>query len=221
MNVTTLPVALLKPHPRNYRGHPDDQLAHIAESIKQNGFYRHVVVAKDNVILAGHGVVSAAKKLGMESVPVVLLDLDSNDPKALKILTGDNEMSRLGEVDDRALSELLKDIKEIDSLLGTGFDEVMLANMVMITRPASEIADFDAAAEWVGMPEYDAGGTKLQLLIAFESKEDRDAFIAKAEMKPGNITKRGADGKLWSARWPADTNEDAFSLRFKKGEEGK
>lgn len=45
----------LKPHPRNYRGHPDDQLAHIERSIRDNGVYRNVLVARDYTILAGHG----------------------------------------------------------------------------------------------------------------------------------------------------------------------
>jgi hypothetical protein len=51
----------LKPHPRNYRSHPEDQLVHLVNSIKQHGFYRNVVVAKDNTILAGHGVVPSFK----------------------------------------------------------------------------------------------------------------------------------------------------------------
>ena len=46
----------LKPHPRNYRDHPQDQIDHLIQSIRENGFYRNVVVANDNTILAGHGV---------------------------------------------------------------------------------------------------------------------------------------------------------------------
>jgi ParB-like chromosome segregation protein Spo0J len=45
----------LKPHPRNYRTHSDDQLKHLIQSIKEHGFYRNVVVIKDGTILAGHG----------------------------------------------------------------------------------------------------------------------------------------------------------------------
>ena len=56
----------LTPHPQNYRDHPQDQIAHIVRSIEEHGFYRNVVVAKDNTILAGHGVVQAAQQLGMK-----------------------------------------------------------------------------------------------------------------------------------------------------------
>ena len=149
-------VSELKPHPKNYRAHPDDQLEHIIQSIKDNGHYRNVVVAQDNIILAGHGVVKASSKMGLESIPVVQLDVPHDDPKAIKVLTGDNEIAHLGLVDDRLLTELLKEVKDYDmnGLLGTGYDDAMLASLVMVTRPKSEIEDFDAAAEWVGMPEH-------------------------------------------------------------------
>lgn len=44
----------LRAHPRNYRRHPDDQLAHIMRSIELHGFYRAVVIARDGTVLAGH-----------------------------------------------------------------------------------------------------------------------------------------------------------------------
>ena len=66
------PVSDLKPHPRNYKDHPDDQLEHIIESIKSTGFYRNIVIAQDGTILAGHGVVAAAKKMGL-TIPSSIL----------------------------------------------------------------------------------------------------------------------------------------------------
>jgi hypothetical protein len=65
----------LKPHPRNYRIHPEDQLQHIIRSIQEH-FYRNVVAAREGTILAGHGVVIAARKLGLSKVPVVRLAID-------------------------------------------------------------------------------------------------------------------------------------------------
>ena len=69
-------IAQLKPHPRNYRDHPDDQLEHLVQSIKDNGFYRNAVVSRDSVILAGHGVVKAAQKIGLKEIPVIRLDVE-------------------------------------------------------------------------------------------------------------------------------------------------
>src|SRR5688572_19601390 len=95
----------LKPHPRNYREHPDDQLEHICRSIEQHGVYRNIVTASDLTILAGHGVVKAALKLGIKRLRIVRLPIDADSPQALKLLAGDNEIGKLAEVDDRALSE--------------------------------------------------------------------------------------------------------------------
>ena len=201
-------VSELKPHPKNYREHPDDQLDHIVQSIKDNGHYRNVVIAKDNIILAGHGVVKASNKMGLKTIPVVRLDVPHTNKKAMKVLTGDNEIAHLGIVDDRLLSELLKDIKDSDitGLLGTGYDDAMLANQVMVSRPASEIEDFDAAAEWVGMPEYEKGEKPLQLIINFANAEDREKF---AKLVGSPVT-----DKTKSIWFPHRDKDDESSLRL-------
>ena len=172
-------LADLKPHPRNYKKHPDDQLQHIIESIKQHGFYRNVVVARDNTILAGHGVVAAYRKMNAgDRVPVIRLNIAPDSPEALKVLAGDNEIGKLAEVDDRLLTEILKDIRESDTvgLLGTGFNEMMLTNLVMITRHADEIKDENEAAHWVGMPEYSETTKPPKLTILFKTEDDRRQF---------------------------------------------
>ena len=58
-------IETLIPHPRNYKKHPDDQIKHLCESINENGIFRPIVIAEDNTILAGHGVVLACKKLNV------------------------------------------------------------------------------------------------------------------------------------------------------------
>lgn len=206
----TVNISELHPHPRNYRGHPDDQINHLMESIKEHGFYRNIVIARDGTILAGHGVVKAVEKMGIESVPVIRLDVDSDDTRALKVLAGDNEIGKLGEIDDRALSEMLKEIKDfdIDGLLGTGYDEMMLANLAMVTRPASEIKDFDAAAAWAGMPEYEEGGDDkaIRVMVTFRSEEDK--------MKFASILGLSFTDKTKATWWPAKKNEDYSSVKF-------
>lgn len=207
-----VPIAALKPHPKNYKIHPESQLEHIASSIRQTGFYRNVVIARDGTILAGHGVVLASQKLGLEKVPAVRLDLDPNGARALKVLALDNELGRFAESDDRALSELLRTVRDTDDLglLGTGYDDSMLAALVMVSRPAHEIPSVDAAAEWLGMPEYhDDDGELNFLVISFTSESDRDRFVGETKLRIGK-----KQAKTWSARWPVEVQEDAFSLRF-------
>lgn len=205
-------VSSLTGHPRNYRRHPEDQIDHLAKSLQEHGFYRPVVVADDNIILAGHGIVQAAKRLGWATVPVIRVPIPSYDPKALKILTGDNELGRLAEIDDRALSELLKEIKDTDGLLGTGFDPLMLANLVMVTRPQSEIADIDEAAEWAGLPGYEAEDKPVQAIVSFDSEEDRLRFMQVLGLDAAHMKRT----RSWSLWWPAKERQDLSSLRFEE-----
>lgn len=219
MQVTMIDCVDLQSHPRNYREHPEDQLAHIKQSLTQFGFYRNVVATKGNVILAGHGVVKAAIELGLKKVPVMQVDLDPESTAALKILTGDNEIASLGIVDDRELTNMLKKIRDEDEggLLGTGFDDQVLANLVMVTRTGTEVESFDAAAEWVGMPEYDAEAQKnFKLLIKFETKELRDEFLFNECKAVKGTEFKNSMVAIW---YPPKTARDMKSLEFQnKGE---
>ena len=207
---TMTPIDALKPHPQNYRNHPDDQLEHLSESIRANGFYRNVVAARDGTILAGHGVVQAAKKMGLEAVPVIRLDIAHDDPRAFKVLLGDNGIGHLAEQDDRALSELLKVVatEDLVGLLGTGYDEAMLAALVFTTRPKSEVPAYDAAAEWAGMPEYsmDDADPVSKIVVGFATDDDRSAFCKLIGLRATEKTK--------SCWWPVRENDDVSSVRF-------
>lgn len=64
-------VADLIPYARNSRTHSDEQVTKIAASIKEFGFLNPVIIDGENGIIAGHGRVMAAKKLGLDEVPVI------------------------------------------------------------------------------------------------------------------------------------------------------
>jgi hypothetical protein len=204
-------LTLLRPHPRNYRSHADDQIAHIKASLQANGFYRNIVIAQDHTILAGHGVVEAAQQLGLTHAPVIRLPLDPMSHAALKILTGDNEMARLAMCDDRALTELLKDIRRdgLDALLGTGFDDTMLSGLVYISRPVTEIGSKHDASQWAGLPEYDEMSDTLQIIISCEDKSAQLECLARL-----NITNIDQTRKTISTWWPPKTRNDLQSVRF-------
>lgn len=206
----------VKPHPQNYRKHPADQLRHLIESVREHGFYRPVVLARDNTILAGHGLVLAADELGLVELPAIRLDLDPDDPRALKVLIGDNEIQHLSERDDRQLSELLKLIHDdsLVDLLGTGYDEAMLAALVYVTRPESEITDAKEAAQWVGMPSYEEGaGQPHKITVSFRSAEDRETWAQQSGLE---FMKK--ETWTWSAWWPPKEREDLVALRFSEAE---
>lgn len=133
-------VADLKPHPRNYRNHPQSQIDHLRHSLREFGFYRNVVLAKDLTILAGHGIVEAAQQEGIKQVPGVKLNISAESGLALKLLAGDNYLSYFAEDDDRALTELLKELAESDlTLLGTGFCDRHTKRPVTATLSSSPI----------------------------------------------------------------------------------
>ena len=208
----TVELSKLTPHPRNYRQHPEDQIAHLVSSIQQHGFYRNIVVAKDGTILAGHGMVKACEVMGLDRAPVVRLNIEANSIEAMKVIAGDNAISALAETDDRSLTELLKEIKNQDEfgLLGTGYDDMMLANLLFVTRPKSEIEDMDRAAEWAGMPEFDNGEKPIRLIISFETPEARADFVE--EIGLTKTTKK--ESTVWMAKWPPQEGNDLASVKF-------
>lgn len=214
--VEVVDASTLKPHPRNYKQHPEEQLRHIGEMLKEVGFFKNVVTAKDGTLLAGHGVVEAAKQVGLgHAVPIRRLDLEPNDPRALKVLAADNELGRFAESDDRALTMILKDILQNDpkGLVGTGYDEENLAALVMVTRPESEIRNFDAAAEWVGMPEFVSGaGDQFILTVQCQSAKDREEAAAKLGVKNVRVMKQD---KIWTGWYPDRERNDLSSLEWK------
>ena len=214
MKIETIKVSKLKEHPRNYKQHPEQQLEHIIKSIEEHGFYRNIVIAKDNTILAGHGVVQASKAMGKHKVPVIRLNVDSDSTQALKVLTSDNEIGNLAMVDDRQLSEVLKDIldEELD-LTGTGFNEDQLSALIYTTRNADEIQTIDEANEWVGIADYENKPDSIKVMVHFDTEEDRENFMQLLDNPHVNYKM----GKTWKIWYPERGNEDPSSIRFEHG----
>ena len=65
------PIDKLLPYVRNARQHSDEQIAQIAASIAEFGFVNPILTGADGVLVAGHGRLAAARKLGLPTVPVV------------------------------------------------------------------------------------------------------------------------------------------------------
>lgn len=73
VQIENRPIEALIPYARNSRTHSDAQVAQIAASIREFGWTNPVLVDGSNGIIAGHGRVLAARKLGLEQVPVIEL----------------------------------------------------------------------------------------------------------------------------------------------------
>jgi len=116
------PLAALISYARNARTHSGEQVAEIAASIREFGFTNPILVDGDNGIIAGHGRVLAARKLGMTSVPVIELAGMSEAQKRGYILT-DNKLALKAGWDEQLLAAEIGDLKDLGfDLALTGFD---------------------------------------------------------------------------------------------------
>jgi hypothetical protein len=115
MKVQNTSVERLIPYAKNSRVHSDEQVAQIAASIKEFGWTNPILVDGDNGIIAGHGRLAAARKLGMTEVPVIELShLSETQKKALII--ADNKIALNASWDDQLLAI------ELEELQLEGFD---------------------------------------------------------------------------------------------------
>ena len=142
------PTAKLVPYARNARTHSDAQVAQIAASIAEFGFTNPILAGSDGVIVAGHGRLAAAQKLGLEMVPVVVLDhLTPTQRRALVI--ADNRIAENADWDDELLRVELEALQvEGFDLDLTGFDADALAELLAGDEPDGEgETDDDAVPE--------------------------------------------------------------------------
>ena len=115
-------IDLLIPYARNSRTHSDAQVTKIASSIKEFGFLNPVIIDKDNGIIAGHGRVMAAKKLGMKQVPVLLADHLTEAQKRAYVIA-DNRLALDAEWDEEMLKVEIAELEDLGfNLELTGFD---------------------------------------------------------------------------------------------------
>lgn len=121
----------LVPYARNSRTHSAEQVAQIAGSIREFGFTNPVLVDEKNTIIAGHGRVMAAQKLGLESVPTITLaGLTETQRKAYII--ADNRLALNAGWDDEMLKLEIADLKDADfdlDLLGFNDEEIEALDM--------------------------------------------------------------------------------------------
>jgi len=157
----------LIPYARNARVHSDNQIAQIAASIREFGFTNPVLIDGDGGIIAGHGRVMAARKLGMDSIPcVVLSDLTEMQKRAYILV--DNKLALNAGWDD----DLLR--LEFDELEEMGID------LELTGFSLGEIGVFDA--EEVPMPSLTDGEKDPYQQKTFTLHDDQAAIVDDAVM---------------------------------------
>ena len=168
MKITQKKVTELIPYVKNSRTHSDEQVAQIAASIKEFGWTNPILVDGSNGIIAGHGRLMAARKLGYTEVPTIeLADLTETQKKAYII--ADNRLALNAGWDN----EMLK--IEIADLLADGFTLSVLGFDTDELQKLLDVPDFEPATEddqgkldeldpkWIACPhcgkEFDARQT--------------------------------------------------------------
>jgi ParB-like chromosome segregation protein Spo0J len=159
----------LIPYARNSRQHSDLQIAQLAGIIKEFGFKNPILVDGDNGIIAGHGRVLAARKLGMTDIPTIeCSDLSETQKKAFII--ADNKIALNSSWDQ----DLLK--LEIEELKGDGFDLDLLAfDPSEIQFNQVDYSVLEDADDMDAQIDDMAGGVRKAIQIEFEPQDYEEA----------------------------------------------
>jgi len=137
-------IGKLVPFARNPRTHSDAQVAQIAASIAEFGFNNPILVDTHAGIIAGHGRLLAARKLGLEEVPVIVLDHLSDAQKRAYIIA-DNKLAENAGWDDELLRSELAALQREGFDVGlTGFEDEELARLLAAQNALEGLTDEDA-----------------------------------------------------------------------------
>ena len=142
-SIKKVKVSDLIPYANNSRTHSDEQVLQIASSIKEFGFLNPVIIDADNGIIAGHGRVMAAKKLGIDELPCIDASHLTEAQKKAYIIA-DNKLALNADWDMDALRIEFEALKELDfdvELTGFSLDEIVDLEIEEIAPEYEEDAD--------------------------------------------------------------------------------
>ena len=137
----------LIPFARNPRTHSNAQIAQIAASIAEFGFNSPILVDSNAGIIAGHGRLLAARKLGLKEVPVIVLDHLTEAQKRAYVIA-DNQLALNAGWDEDLLRLELAALQDEDFNVGLiGFEDQELARLLAAQDAAEGLTDEDAVPE--------------------------------------------------------------------------
>jgi DNA modification methylase len=157
MQIKEVEISALIPYARNSRTHDDAQVAQISASIKEFGWTNPILVDGDKGIIAGHGRLMAARKLGMTKVPVIeLKDMTEAQKKAYVI--ADNRLALNAGWDNAMLTIELQDLEDEGFDLSlTGFDDAELNALLNPITETEGLTDEDSVPDIPKEPKTKLG----------------------------------------------------------------
>lgn len=156
VEIVYLPISEIHEYGNNPRDN-EKAVDAVARSIKKFGVRSPAIVDKDNVLIAGHTRIKAAKQLGMTEFPCVRADdLTKNEAKAFRL--ADNRMQEDSQWDTEALAQEFAQLKNNGfDLTETGFDEFEIGGIDLSTVDFNATEDYDTPEVESG-EEYDESG---------------------------------------------------------------
>ena len=168
MQIEHLALDALIPYARNSRTHSDEQVAQIAGSIREFGFTNPVLIDGEGGIIAGHGRVMAARKLGLDNVPCIRLAHLSEAQKRAYVIA-DNKLALNAGWDEDMLTVELRDLRDFDfDLTLTGFESTDLDRLL------ADIPDQpqQTSTKEINPDEYEMGHRCPRCGFEFDAKEN-------------------------------------------------
>lgn len=131
MQIEYINIDELIPYANNPRNNDGEAVDRVASSIKEYGFKNPIIIDKDNVIVAGNTRYKAAKKLKLETVPVIKVDdLTPAQIKAYRI--ADNKVAEYSSWNNELLTLELEELQDLDFDLDlTGFDATEINELML------------------------------------------------------------------------------------------
>ena len=179
----------LKSNPRNARTHSKKQVRQIAKSIMAFGFINPVLLNKDNMIIAGHGRVAAARLLKLPQVPTIRLENLTPDQVRAYVLA-DNRLAEQAGWDESILAIELQHLLTIDGdfdVTVTGFE---IPEIDLLLTPSDQKPDPDDAVELSSSPPVSQIGDLWQLgrhRVFCGSALERGSYAALMEARKASV----------------------------------
>lgn len=194
--VETWPIDKLRPNPRNTRQHSPEQVDQIIASINEWGWTNPILADEDGLILAGHGRLMAARKLGLTLIPTTVARGWTEAQKRAYVIA-DNKLAENAEWDTALLKVELGELKGEDFDIGLiGFSAKELEELVL---PTDGLGDGDETERTTN--------AVIQFNIVFDDTDQQEAWF-------GFVRRLRAD-------YPAEETLGARLSRFiSEGEHG-
>jgi ParB-like chromosome segregation protein Spo0J len=152
----------------NPKRHPDAQVADLMRSIKRFGWGAVILARPNGEIIAGHGRLEAAKRLGLAKVPVRWLNLDPTEAHLLAL--ADNKLTEIGEWDDALVREILEGAKQEGAdITGLGWSEDQLQKIMQ------------GGLDELLSAEPQLGEIELRVVVTCKSEEQQAELLARLE----------------------------------------